>query len=1051
MATIKPIEQKSVHHIQSGQVIGDGLASVVKELVENSFDASATSIEIRFKNYGLDSVEVVDNGVGITSDNYESIALKHWTSKLTSYDDLDNVTTFGFRGEALSSLCALADLHITTATAEDAPKGTRLEFETSGKLKSRSVAAAQRGTTVLVENIFKTLPVRRSELERNIKREYTKVLGILQAYAGIYVGVKFSVFNQPPRGRKTPVFATKGNPTTRENIANVFGAKTLTALVALDLQFEMTCTRKGIGMTRIGGGLESKEVKIVGHISRPTVGEGRQTPDRQMFFINGRPCVLPQISKAFNEVYRNFNVTQSPFIFADIHMDTNAYDVNVSPDKRSILLHDQAKLLESLKASLMEMFTNHEQTVPHTQLGIKAKVLNYKQNSLNLPDPPINSADSPSPDGSKADDLIMTENHADIALGTTEPNEQIIPHSQINEVSISDEKFQLPKYAIDLPPKLRESNFKPLTVQDREKVLERPEGSFNFTTTADEISDDALIEEAEEFEARLPSLLTAPNIRSHSYLPTTMTSPLSKLSYYARGSRANNATITIGDRDPIITGNSPPSSPSKRRKVVAPETGRSKIVKLGRLGQPKFSSGILSRFAAPTAQKQFREKERRGGADDFGPESLKGHEDIGGEMGIQEPDEMVLDENQYLDRDPDEPSTDSSDLGETVVVPDLIGSNQSFIPNVEFSAISGDEIMDDERDSSIENGEGVEPDENPEDDDFMDGYGFLKQSSIRAQKLFEQAEDSVAKPTSKNLERAFEILEGSPDYTTKRVFRTCSTSVAQLKKQLGSLGKFSTGITAKNTSPSNYTLTEDDLSAEEHLNLTISKKDFFEMQIKGQFNKGFILTTRGDDLFIIDQHASDEKYNFETLQQNTVVQNQRLVVPKVLELMAMDEVIVTEHLDLFKKNGFIIEVDPEAPTSTRCRLISLPLSKDTVFGIKDLEELIHLVHEDQGNSSVRCSKVRSMFAMRACKKSTKVGRALTIKGMERIVRHMGELDKPWNCPHGRPTMRHLVELGQITSWNEYSSESVNSKGLQWGSQNWADTWREFNIGEFEWN
>ncbi|KAH8155333.1 uncharacterized protein LAJ45_00343 [Morchella importuna] len=155
MATIKPIEQKSVHHIQSGQVIGDGLTSVVKELVENSFDASATSIEIRFKNY----------------------ALKHWTSKLTSYDDLDSVKTFGFRGEALSSLCALADLQITTATSEEAPKGTRLEFETSGKLKSRSVAAAQRGTTVLVENIFKTLPVRRSELERNIKREYTKVLG----------------------------------------------------------------------------------------------------------------------------------------------------------------------------------------------------------------------------------------------------------------------------------------------------------------------------------------------------------------------------------------------------------------------------------------------------------------------------------------------------------------------------------------------------------------------------------------------------------------------------------------------------------------------------------------------------------------------------------------------------------------------------------------------------------------------------------------------------------------------------------------------------------
>jgi DNA mismatch repair protein PMS2 len=643
----------------------------------------------------------------------------------------------------------------------------------------------------------------------------------------------------------------------------------------------------------------------------------------------------------------------------------------------------------------MEMFTNHEQTVPHTQLGIKAKLPNYKQNTLNLPDPPPDSTNSPSPEGSKADDPTMTpENHADITLEATEPpNKQMIPHSQINEASISHQKCQaLPKYAMDLPQKLRESSFTPLTVQEREKILERSKNSFSFTTTADEISDDVLIEEAEEFEARLPSLITVPNIRSHSYMPTTMTSPLSKLSCYARRSRANKATITIGDRDPITTGNSPPSSPSKRRKVIAPETGGSKIVKLGRLGQPKFSSGVLSRFAAPKAQTQFREEERQGEpeeeADDFGPELVKGHKGIGREMEIQGPDEMVLDENQYIDKDPDEISTDASELGETIVVPDQVGSNQSFIPNVEFSAIGGDEIMDGEGDSSVENDEEVEPDEDPEDDDFMDEYEFLKQSSIRAQKLFEQAEDSVAKPTSKNLERAFEILEGSPAYTTRRVFGTCSTSVAQLKKQLGSLGKLSTGITAKTTSPSNSTLTEDDLSAEERLNLTISKKDFFEMQIKGQFNKGFILTTRKDDLFIIDQHASDEKYNFETLQLDTVVQNQRLVVPKTLELMAMDEVIVTEHLDVFKKNGFIIEVDPEAPTGARCRLISLPLSKETVFGIKDLEELIHLVHEDQGNSSVRCSKVRSMFAMRACKKSTKVGRALTIKGMRKIVRHM---------------------------------------------------------------
>jgi DNA mismatch repair protein PMS2 len=224
MATIKPIEGRSVHQIQSGQVIVD-LQSVCKELVENSIDAGATSvgmhfrpaqggrqlsfygqgltcnnIEVRFKNNGLDAIEVQDNGGGIAPEDYETIALKHYTSKLSSYDDLSSLQTFGFRGEALSSLCALSNFHIVTACPTDGAKATKLEFEQSGKLKGTSVVAAKQGTTVVVETLFYNLPVRRKELEKNIKREYNKVLQLLSAYACISVGVKFIVSNSIPKG-----------------------------------------------------------------------------------------------------------------------------------------------------------------------------------------------------------------------------------------------------------------------------------------------------------------------------------------------------------------------------------------------------------------------------------------------------------------------------------------------------------------------------------------------------------------------------------------------------------------------------------------------------------------------------------------------------------------------------------------------------------------------------------------------------------------------------------------------------------------------------------
>ena len=238
MATVRPLQSQTVHQIQSGQVIVD-LCSVVKELIENSLDAAATSIEVRFKNNGLDSIEVQDNGSGISSENYETVALKHYTSKLRTYDDLSSLQTFGFRGEALSSLCALSKFHIVSARANDAPKGTRLDFDTSGMLKATQVTSSRKGTTVAVEDLFGNLPVRRRELEKNIKREYGKVLVILQAYACISTQAGISVSNVTTKGKKAVVFATKSNHTSRQNIANVFGAKASSGLVAMKMNLEM--------------------------------------------------------------------------------------------------------------------------------------------------------------------------------------------------------------------------------------------------------------------------------------------------------------------------------------------------------------------------------------------------------------------------------------------------------------------------------------------------------------------------------------------------------------------------------------------------------------------------------------------------------------------------------------------------------------------------------------------------------------------------------------------------------------------------------------------
>ncbi|KIJ49649.1 hypothetical protein M422DRAFT_161270 [Sphaerobolus stellatus SS14] len=229
---------------------------------------------------------------------------------------------------------------------------------------------------------------------------------------------------------------------------------------------------------------------------------------------------------------------------------------------------------------------------------------------------------------------------------------------------------------------------------------------------------------------------------------------------------------------------------------------------------------------------------------------------------------------------------------------------------------------------------------------------------------------------------------------------------------------------------------EDNKGAADELSRVIHKEDFASMDILGQFNLGFIITRKrttsaSDDLFIVDQHASDEKYNFETLQHTTKIESQKLFKPRPLELTAADELIAIENVDVLRSNGFELLIDEDAPAGCgeRVKLVAQPVSKSTTFDMHDLAELLHLMQDRPSGQMVRCSKARAMFAMRACRKSVMIGMPLSHGQMSSVVRHMGTIDQPWNCPHGRPTMRHLISLSalerqestrRVVDWSDFA-------------------------------
>jgi len=209
----------------------------------------------------------------------------------------------------------------------------------------------------------------------------------------------------------------------------------------------------------------------------------------------------------------------------------------------------------------------------------------------------------------------------------------------------------------------------------------------------------------------------------------------------------------------------------------------------------------------------------------------------------------------------------------------------------------------------------------------------------------------------------------------------------------------------------------DNSTAEEELTKELTKDMFSEMKVIGQFNLGFIIVKHGSDLFIIDQHASDEKYNFEMLQASTTLQSQLLIRPISLQLPAVSENILIDNVTLFQKNGFEFEINNDAEPTRKVNLTRIPYSKTCEFGKPDVEELIYMLQDAPEKCFYRPSKVHQMFASRACRKSVMIGTNLNPKAMNDIVNHMGQIEQPWNCPHGRPTLRHLFNLNLLPDLN----------------------------------
>lgn len=330
MSVINVLSQSTIDKIAAGEVVERPL-SVVKELTENAIDAGATAITVEIKEGGISLIRVTDNGSGIEKEQVRKAFLRHATSKITSIEDLSIVESLGFRGEALSSIAAVAQVEVITKTEKDL---TGVRFAIAGGVEEElEEIGAPTGTTFLIRNLFFNTPVRKKFLKQP-QTEGGYVMDLMERLALSHpeISVKFIQNNQLK-------FHTSGNRNLKEIIYRIYGRDMAESVLAFET--------------------EGKGFSVSGFLGKPEIN--RSNRNFETCFVNGRYVRSDVITKAMEEGYKAW-LMQHKFPFYVLHftMEPGTIDVNVHPAKMEIRLIYGTELYTRLSQAVQEFFRSQE-------------------------------------------------------------------------------------------------------------------------------------------------------------------------------------------------------------------------------------------------------------------------------------------------------------------------------------------------------------------------------------------------------------------------------------------------------------------------------------------------------------------------------------------------------------------------------------------------------------------------------------------------------------------------------------------------------------------
>ena len=324
MGKIVLLDELTINKIAAGEVI-ERPASVVKELVENSIDAGATNITVEIQNGGISKIRIIDNGSGMSKDDLEFAFERHATSKIRKAADLENVKSMGFRGEALASIAAIAHVELVSKT-EDDNIGHKIVVE-GGKILEIEDSASQKGTTIIVSNLFFNTPVR----YKFLKKDFTEAGYIEDAVTRIAIAnpnIAIKLIN----GNKT-IIQTNGNGDLKTVIYTIYGKEIAEGLLEVNYEYE--------------------GIKVTGAIGKPEIA--RNNRSYQMFFVNKRYIKDKTLSAGVEQAFKGLiPIGKYGVVVLNIEIEPNKIDVNVHPTKLEIRFQEEQKVFKAIYHSVKD-------------------------------------------------------------------------------------------------------------------------------------------------------------------------------------------------------------------------------------------------------------------------------------------------------------------------------------------------------------------------------------------------------------------------------------------------------------------------------------------------------------------------------------------------------------------------------------------------------------------------------------------------------------------------------------------------------------------------